>query len=321
MIKKVSGFQIIKTHLKSNWKLILFLFLIALAGSILVLWIFLLGDAGRRYIAPWSLTVTSSGPWGTGTSLSGGMGLQYPISSILLSTGCVSIFSILSLILIFITFNKEVKSTQISIWLTSPVSKKNIMLFKFLFVILTLFLIYLPMFFSIIIFASLSYDADKYFINVFAQLIYFFVFVILISAVFSLILTTLSDKVTLAIILCVAILVWMFLTSIIISFSHITKARQEDIEGTIVIVYTRPYKWLENFKYIAPQTLYAQFLTFNMDKYILDQSPKPNEIYEVATLNIAKTWWLVISVFINISLICLIETLNLKIVNKKDFNI
>ncbi|ASZ09229.1 hypothetical protein CK556_02595 [Mesoplasma chauliocola] len=36
MIKKVSGFQIIKTHLKSNWKLILFLFLIALAGSVLV---------------------------------------------------------------------------------------------------------------------------------------------------------------------------------------------------------------------------------------------------------------------------------------------
>ncbi|AVN58867.1 hypothetical protein [Mesoplasma florum] len=321
MVKKVSGFQIIKTHLKSNWKLILFLFLMALVGSVLVLWILLLGGEDRKYIAPWIFEEKISHPsWGTTSSSISGMGLQYSIG-LLLSIGCVAIFSILSLIFIFLTFNKEVKSTQISIWLTSPISKKNIMLFKFLFVILTLFLIYLPMFFSIIIFASLSYDADKYFINVFAQLIYFFVFVILISAVFSLILTTLSDKVTLAIIFCVAILVWMFFTSIIISFSHILNVHQEEIEGTMVNVYTRPYKLLENFKYIAPQSLYARFLTFSDDKYTIDPTTNPNQIYKVATLNIAKTWWLVISLFINISLICLIEALNLKIVNKKDFNI
>ncbi|WHQ37525.1 ABC transporter permease [Spiroplasma sp. SV19] len=242
------NFNIIKNHLRINWKLILFFGLfwviitVALMGMTLISHV---EGVKTPVIGIYDVNLK------TGTSTVGDalISISQMLNWALFASPALVYYSIFTLILINRNFMKEINGGQISFWLTMPLSRKQILGSKILYIMLSNLIIFIPSWIIILIFSGISYDANKWFGYVFLYGLQFILFVFLLIVIYTLISICLIEKTMVANIINSLITFWMLVSWIILLIY--------DMNPT-------GYTGLEYIKYISLQSLIVIPLKFSI---------------------------------------------------------
>ncbi|WP_106078860.1 ABC transporter permease subunit [Mesoplasma coleopterae] len=287
--------KIIKYNLKLNWKLLLLFITFWTIFALSIMFIFNLGNS-KIFIAPTNIIIESG--------ISGLQSLNFPLTFIIFGFPTIVLFSIFSISLNSITFTNEIKTGQISFWMTSPIKKESIYLGKIIYIFISLSFIYIVGLIPIFTFGILAEDSSKYFGLIIANSILFWLFLIALSSIFMLVSMITIEKGNLGLIINCCIITYILITWILTSLSKL------NIESL---------KWAEFVKYISLQSLSVDLLSF---------SKAPSELNFYKEINYISgnhvspnSAWLILSIFFNIIIIATITLVNVKIFKVSDLNI
>lgn len=183
-MKKVSSFMqnknIVLTYFKINKKLITFflIFWTAIVGGTFFLTTIGIGGVVIANNSPGSDLTVDGG--GHSSSSGGGFALTSIYSVVLNSVG-ILFYGIISIIFVNKIVIKEVSTTQISMWLTQPISRTQVVMSKLSFILLLITIMYLPTLAIMLSFASQAYDARELFKNVVIMGVQYYLYIILIA--------------------------------------------------------------------------------------------------------------------------------------------
>ncbi|WP_031542023.1 ABC transporter permease [Mesoplasma photuris] len=291
--------QIIKTHLKSNWKYILFLTLFWTVMALASTMIINLGNL-ELYIAPSSHVTMGGGH-------SGAMALEEVTGMILHSVPAMVFFGGAMISLIIIVISKEVKSGKISFWMTTSLSRTNILIYKALFIWIVISVVYFVSEIPVIGYFSSAGDASQNIGYLFAEMIYFWIFLTVLLSVFILIFLLFINKDLLPILICSGILFYMIVTYALILMSNMLP----DIFG-----------WAENLKYVAIQSLFLELLNFTpAPDLVLPPGTPPGTYTSLGEFIKPNIAWAIISPLLNIGIITGCLFTSNWIFKKQDLNI
>ncbi|AGR42129.1 hypothetical protein [Spiroplasma diminutum] len=188
-------FNTISSHFKIHWKLIIF---ITIVWTLIVASIFCLPLLSEGFsIANGSLNKKQWSSSGTGSS-TGSMemiplGMLYNI--LFKSLGWV-FYGFIILIFVNKMLIREVSSTQISLWMTQPISRFEIVLSKYLTLIIITTLLYLPSFSILIIIGSFAQDSKTALTNMVFGGIQTYLFLLMLTSIIFVIAILLIEKAT-----------------------------------------------------------------------------------------------------------------------------
>ncbi|AXK51806.1 hypothetical protein [Spiroplasma alleghenense] len=240
--------KIVMAHLKVNWKIILFFSLF---------WLFIAVSLMTAVLVPFDKNMTSAFIRPTqierqiGNSTYGGL---KPTVSQMLNFALFGAPGIVFFIIVLMTmagriFSKEINGGQINIWMTSAVSRTQIFYSKFMFIIFSVFIIFIPNFLVILIVSAISVDANQYFGNVLLYGVQFFIFITFMAALVSLVVFYLAEKGPLPFIVISLIALYILVTWIITLIS--------DLGNDLTP------KWMSYVKYYSIQSLLVNPLNFD----------------------------------------------------------
>ncbi|WP_031542978.1 ABC transporter permease [Mesoplasma photuris] len=183
MTSRFKKTRVLITHLKLQYKLILFFMLIFSVITAILIYINS-SDQLVHYIAPTNMTIGITNNQGTIIDFQN-IVLKGFSSVITLLFGGIGIifFSIQSVIFSFLNFNREVKNKQISLWVISGINRKTLFLNKMIYTWLIIIFVFLPSFLVIVIYSSFANDANQTIGNVFADCLLFVLINIFIASI------------------------------------------------------------------------------------------------------------------------------------------
>ncbi|WP_338983149.1 ABC transporter permease subunit [Spiroplasma endosymbiont of Othius punctulatus] len=300
----------IKYHQKINWVLTLCFGLIWLLLTILVTQGMNIGGRSGLFIAP-NLTLDGDGK----KYLNNGMGES--ISYIWGIFGFI-FFSIITLILVFNTFLKEMRTGQITLWMTLGMSKTSILLSKIFNIFSILIIVFIPSWLFVVVIGSTANDANLYIGHIIASGFLFIFFNLFISTIYVLIGMIFINQSGLFLSIALFITLFILATSIInfiwimVSYSEHGTAKDQPF-----------YSWMKYVKYFSIQSLYVQILQFddreNLVPTVLFRIKDSQTM--VAPLKISNLFWTIITPFITIVGSISLTTSSILIFNIKDLRI
>ncbi|PPE05815.1 ABC transporter permease subunit [Williamsoniiplasma lucivorax] len=286
----------INTHLKNNWVPILVFGIVWLVITIFIMTI------TKLTLSHLPITIAPAGQVDNEYKV-----LSDPISDMLgtFIFGIVGIlfFSIVTTTMIYHVINKEMKTGEISLWMTAPLARRQIILSKIVFVWIVDLIILTPSLVFILIWSSQAIDAKQHFGFVILQAVMFISFLFLLPIIFTVICVALVNYGRLSKFINAGIIVYMLATFVMIMLSS--------TKGQI----TNPLSWMGNVKYIAIQSLNVNILNFYpltlQNHYLI-------EGFRVAKINLSQLPWFISAFFINLILCAGLVYLTIWNFNKKD---
>ncbi|AGM25568.1 ABC transporter permease subunit [Spiroplasma chrysopicola] len=267
MKKKVFGenLNIIRNHLRLNWKLILFFGLFWLLITIILLSMTLISHVNGVKVP---VIANISAEIRTQSSSSGDnlTSISNMLNWGLFGGPGISFFAIFSLVLINKSFLKELNNSQISFWLTLPLSKKQVLHGKISYILISNLIIFIPSYLIVLIFAGISYDANSWFGYVALYGLQFIIFIFLLITLYFLISNCLSDKTMVSNIINSLIIFWILVTWII---------------SLIYDMNPETFKTLKYFQYVSLQSLIVIPIKFSQNdiaEKIVKQLPDGNTL-------------------------------------------
>ncbi|ATZ16790.1 hypothetical protein ELUMI_v1c00620 [Williamsoniiplasma luminosum] len=113
------------------------------------------------------------------------------------------------------TITQEISRGQITLWMTSSLSRNRIMYSKIMFVWLVNLLILAPSLVPIFVYSGIAVDANQYFGHMVLELVGMFVFSLMFTAIFALIASLFSHSSRLVLIIQFSIIGYMFLFEVL----------------------------------------------------------------------------------------------------------
>ncbi|WP_339034931.1 ABC transporter permease subunit [Spiroplasma endosymbiont of Cantharis rufa] len=182
----------ITSHLRIHWKLITF---ITIFWSLINFGLLCLPFMSERFsIAYGSLIKNTSNSQGLSGSGSMEMIPLEMIYNILFKNLGWVIYGMIIIIFINKILLKEISSTQISLWLTQPISKAQIILAKYLTLILIITFLYLPAFVILISIASFGHDSKVALSNVTLGGLQTYFFLLMLASIFFIVALLLIER-------------------------------------------------------------------------------------------------------------------------------
>ncbi|AUB31807.1 hypothetical protein [Spiroplasma floricola] len=156
---------------------------------------------------------------------------------------------------------KEISSTQISLWLTQPLTKTQIILMKYLFLLLVITVMYIPALIVLLIMASFTQDAKNAYNNIVLGFIQIYFFLIMLSSIFFIMSLLLTERATMFNVIASLILGYFILIGILELIYLVSNSQSQAFK--IVI------------NYIGLQAFITNVFNYDLDaepvRYILSQ--------------------------------------------------
>ncbi|QHX37032.1 ABC transporter permease subunit [Spiroplasma sp. BIUS-1] len=140
------------------------------------------------------------------------LSIGWVYSQIFITFGSV-FYGLYALILIYKIISKEVASAQISLWLTQPISRNQLVITKYISIFAMLSITYLFQLVMLLSFSLFTYDYKDYFVNILLGGLQNYVYIFFIYTLFFLIANIFLEKVLVVNVICIVILSLMLLSS------------------------------------------------------------------------------------------------------------
>ncbi len=281
-----NGKTIINTHLKANHKIIAYEILAWFVLVVVNLFLTLLNDH-----------ITIMPVTGEGYKQS----LSYILGSIVLSPIAIVGFSIICTSIIDYVIRREIREGYITLWMTSSISRTQIMMSKIIFIWLVNLMVLAPTIVPIVIFSAIATDAHLYIGDVFLQLFLFTIYMLMFTGVFVLLSTLLTEKERLDKFVIGGVILYVVATTMINNLS------ESKTFGHL--------QWMKYIKYISIQSLLVNVFAFEL---VVSDTEK--NVVKLIMLK-PQTWWIITSVFINLGLGTVITWLTVWNFKHKEFMI
>ncbi|ATZ18512.1 hypothetical protein ESOMN_v1c01270 [Williamsoniiplasma somnilux] len=308
--------KLLSTHLGVNWKLITFYAVFWLIVSVIVL-VTLVMLSGQTTIASFAMIKRDQDAhWGGWTTTSG-YGISWGLHNVIASTPGIVFFGIVTISLVSVAIIKELKSGQINLWMTSQLSRNQILFSKNIYIWISLLIIQSPSFIFILIFSGISNDATTNLVYVFLQMLYFFIFTLLMSSLFTFIAVSLSEKGYLWVIICSAILFYALVMWVLTLVYALFKENPDLNSITQVLKYVQ---------YFTPESLIANWINYvsisDPDLEKIKETLAPGEQITIYGNRVSTNIvWSVLSPIINIFISSVFTFLAISMFKNKDLSI
>ncbi|WP_342269398.1 hypothetical protein [Spiroplasma endosymbiont of Aspidapion aeneum] len=211
------------------------------------------------------------------------------------STPSLIYFSIVFIFLINKFIIGEIKSNRISYWLTTENSRNKVLFSKYLFMLLVVLMLYLPIFIFSTIMALLAYDVKIYFWYVFWSEFNFLAAIILFLSLFFLMGVVLANRKNLFDAIYSLFVIYFVITYVLELLVHVSTLFHDIFWVFKYISFSGLSQFVLNFdKPIEDQLVYIKYVAYNSE---------PGEYYSYKEV-ITSAWIVILVVFTNLSLAC-----------------
>lgn len=241
--------HVLSSHFRIHWKLILS---IALIWTLFVIGIFCLPLISEAFTIGQAILIKKESSGEQSLSAEEAMVTIDLLYGIIFGGVGMTFYGAFIVVLVNKILLKEISSNKISLWPVQPYSRKQVILIKFLFLLICISIFYAPSFLMVIIISTKAHDAHLLYVNILLGALQVYLFLLVFSALIFIIALALPDRATLANTIFAMILGYYLFVFALKMISLITR-----INGPVMNFF---------MDYVGLQALITNLLVYDFDK-------------------------------------------------------